>query len=120
MLFNRSGGLLSGCWTNYPALICNNNNQDHWRLGGCVHSRKWHLWNQRPYGSPSYFNCNHPEELHNPSTQNCEDRKAICPLHINLLHSTLGTLLLTEEDHLNGLLLCSQFGTLQHPLPSQV
>ena len=119
-LFYRIRGLLSGCWTNYPALICNNRDQDHWRLGGCVQTTKWLPWNPKPYRSPGHLNCHHPEELYYPSPQNCKDRKAVCPLHIHFLHSIVGIILHNEEDHLNGLLLCSEFGTLQYPLPSQV
>ena len=119
-LFYRTRGLLSGCWTNYLALICNNRDQDHWRLGGSFQSTKWLPWNPEPNRSPGHLNCHHPEELHNPSPQNCEVRKAVCPLHIHFLHPTLGPIFLNEEDNLNGLLLRSEFGTLQYPLPSQV
>ena len=117
-IFYRTGGLLSGCWTNYPALVCKNNNQHHRRLAVCVHSKKWLPWNPEPNCSPGYLNRHHSEELHNPSPENCEDRKAVCSLHVYILHPIVGFILHNEEDNLNSLLFRAEFGTLQYPLPS--
>ena len=89
-LFYRTGGLLPGCWSSYFALLCNNKDQDHRRLGGCVQSTKWLTWNPKPDCRPGNLYRHHPEELHYSSPQNCQNRKAICPLHVNLLHSALG------------------------------
>ena len=119
LLFYRTRGLLSGCWTNYPALVCQNRIQHHRRLAVCVQSKKWLSWNPRPNCSPGYLYCHHPEELHHSTPQNCKDRKAVCPLHVNVLHHALGIFLLIEEDNRNGLLLHTKFGTLQYPQPSQ-
>ena len=119
-LFYRSRGLLSGYWTNYPAHICPNRDQHHRRLAIRVQTRKWFPWNSKPNCSPGYLNCHHPEELHNSSPQNCEDRKAVCPLHVHLLHPAMGIILHNEENNLHGLLLHTKFGTLQYPLPSKV
>ena len=117
--FLRIGGLLSGRWTNYSGLFCHNRYKDYRRLGESVYSTKWVPWNTKPNSSPGHLNCHHPEELRYTALENCKNREAVCPLKIHVLHLIVGIILLNEENNLNGLLLHSEFGTLQYPLPSQ-
>ena len=115
----RTGSFLSSCWANSPLAVFYHEDKDHCRFGEFLQTRHFSRIQDGSVCCAWFIYCHYLEILFQPTLQRHQNRKAVCPLYISFLHSAMGNILVSEKNHLHGVLLHTKSGIVQHTLSLQ-